>query len=312
MAVLVMKRLVKLLWIILSSQKYVHMSFYDLPLLTNFQGRRPGISPLQRIQPSAPKRVSQPQTSMRTTSASNNTTVPARNNVVNRLVAGAPSKPHDRLNPLRRVQSAAVLDLSPSPKVPLVGPVPASRRVSSACRTTGDSFHTDTKDKQVNSLRRPLSRAQQSTPTPATRRTPNTTRYTPDTPQSRIPRPASRAGSISAYTTTSTHAISSSPSREPKQLMTPTSTARHVRERASFTQAPRPAASRPRSQSGKSTQERPLFSKDIRLSRPASRSHLAAGSNSVKRSRAKRSDSIASASTMADRWEIKDVQAICV
>ncbi|KAF8603812.1 hypothetical protein BDV93DRAFT_125522 [Ceratobasidium sp. AG-I] len=271
--------------------------------------QRPNITPLQRMQPPAPRRVSPPQGLMRTSSASNNT--PTRNNVTDRLVADAPSKPHDRCTPLRRVQSAAVLDLSPGPKVPLVGPVPASRRVSSSCRTVGDSSQVHKQDKQATLPTRPSSRAQLAS-TPATPRTANTSRCAPGTPQSRIPRPASRAGSISGRTDTSARAISSSPGREPQQLLTPTSTVRRVRERASFSQAPRPTTTRPRTQSGRSTQERPLFSKDTRTSRPPSRPHLAAGSSSVMRHQTKRSDSITSVSTTVDRWETLDVQAVAV
>jgi hypothetical protein len=264
------------------------------------------------MQPSASKQASQPQGRTHITSTSDNT--PARNNAINRLVAGAPSKPHDRLTPLRRIQSAAVLHPSAAPKVPLVGPVPASKRVSSKqdtpARTAEGSLRASTQDKQAALSRRPSSRAQPLVSTPATPGAVSGTRCV--TPQSRIPRPASRAESISARTNALTRAISASPSREPHQLLTPTSTVRRVRERASFTQVSRPVASRARSQTGRSMQERSALPKDIRVSRPPSRSHLAAGSNSVVRHRTKRSDSITSVSTMIDRWEGTEVQVAAV
>lgn len=277
----------------------------------HFKARRPGATPLQRMQPSAPRQAIQAQGRTHTTSTSDNT--PARNNIINRLVAGTPSKPHDRLTSLRRIQSAAVLHPSPAPKVPLVGPVPASKRVSgkqdTPCRTAEGSLRTSTQDKQAALSRRPSNRAPLAS-TPVTPRAVSGTRCV--TPQSRIPRPPSRAESISARTVASVRAISTSPSREPQQLLTPASTARRVRERASFTQAPRVAVSRARSQTGRSTQERPVISKDTRVSRPPSRSHLAAGSSSVVRHRTKRSDSITSVSTMVDRWESTEAQVVAV
>ncbi|KAG8700242.1 hypothetical protein FRC08_004823 [Ceratobasidium sp. 394] len=261
------------------------------PNLSNFKqskAYRPGITPLQQSKNSVPKRMSELQP------------------------LGSPAARSQEPCSLRRARSVAAMTPSPSPyssrvagrKTPLIGPVPAARRVSTKL---APAELQPSQDLSQESTRGQQSLHPHPASTPTALRQSGITRRIPTMSQSRIPRPVSRADSISGSARTRSPSVSSAsrtPRREPQQLLTPISTVR-VRERVSSQAArPAPASSmgRARSRTGSSTQERPNFAKDIRLSRPPSRAHLTTESSDVVRRRSRRSNSITSVSELVDRW----------
>lgn len=237
---------------------------------------------------------------------------------IDRIIAGAQGKvssnSRDRFTPLRRVQSAAVMALSPSPqlprivapKVPILGPVPAAKRVSNKhCVNSPLSSSIEGRQnnsERVSALRRCSYQAGLISAPPTPQQTSSPAPRTPSMTQSRIPRPVSRASLAACAREPSIRTISPSPKPEPR-LQTPTSIVR-AQKRASFSQS-RPATpgavARTRSQTGGSMQERPTFAKGKQLSRPSSRAHMAVNPTH----RSKRSDSVTSVST-ADRWAAMD------
>ncbi|KAG9102838.1 hypothetical protein FRC06_000984 [Ceratobasidium sp. 370] len=192
---------------------------------------RPGITPLQQPQTSVPKRMNGPQSLASATSTKNYRDMVVRTSRVNSLVTGVQGSPAARSQEpcsLRRVRSVVTMTPSPSPsssratgrKTPLIGPVPAARRVSTKLapaelRATQDSIQ----DK--------LSLHPHPSPTPNAPRQSGIT--TSGVSQSRIPRPVSRADSISEFMRARSPSASSAlhtPRREPQQLLTPISTVR--------------------------------------------------------------------------------------
>ncbi|KAG8723403.1 hypothetical protein FRC09_003469 [Ceratobasidium sp. 395] len=274
---------------------------------------RPGVMPLQSTQASAPKRTNESQHLASATSSKNQTNVVTGISRVNNGITGTPITPVVRSrepSSLRRVRSVATMTPSPSPsgprttnsKAPIIGPVPAAM-----CVPTKQTPAEPPRVAQDGVKERQESRVRLvSTPTAPGQ---SATRYrTPSMTQSRIPRPASRAGSIAGSIRVPSPSVSTTSrttNREPRQLPTPASTTR-VRERAS-SQASRPAPTdsigRARSRAGSSPQDRAAFTKDVRLSRPSSRAHLIAGANDVAQHRSRRPNSIAGASTLLDRRE---------
>ncbi|KAG9102845.1 hypothetical protein FRC07_010142, partial [Ceratobasidium sp. 392] len=277
------------------------------------KSHRPGVMPLQPAQASTAKRTNEPQHLANSTPTKNRRDTAIRTFRLNSLTADTPAGPAVRSqepSSLRRVRSIATMTPSPSPRssraanpaVPLIGPVPAARRVSIK-QTPIDppgAVQKSIQDKQGSDPHPPS--------TPADPRQSSTRYRTPSISQSRIPRPVSRAGSIAGSMRAPSPSVpttSRTSNREPRQLPTPTSTVR-VRERAS-SQASRPvptaSVNRARSRAGSSPQERPVFAKDTRLSRPSSRIHLPAGTNDVGQHRSRRPDSITSIPAPLDRRE---------
>ncbi|QRV74019.1 amidase [Ceratobasidium sp. AG-Ba] len=267
---------------------------------------RPNITPLQRSQAAIPKHLSDLQQSSAVSSAKNPREKGGRSSRFNSVVSAGQiqsARSQEQIS-LRRVRSVAVMPLSPSPsprapkaalpKSPLVGPVPAARRAS----IKQDSRLTES-SKLVQNTSLDVS---DPAVTPVAPRLMTSRSRVPSMTQSQIPRPASRATSVSEAARAGSP-LPSTPrvaKRELQQLPTPTSIVR------AGSQASRPgssAAMYPRSRAGSSTQEPPALGKDIRLSRPSSRARLVGGPSDVLKHRTKRSDSIASVSTMADRRE---------
>ncbi|KAG8745668.1 hypothetical protein FRC10_007365 [Ceratobasidium sp. 414] len=163
---------------------------------------RPGITPLQQSQNSVPKRMNELQSLDSAASTKSRRDVVVRTSRINSLVTNMQTARSQESCTLRRVRSVAAMTPPPSPcssraagrKTPLIGPVPAVRRVSTKpapaeLRVTQDSSQENIQDKQS------LHPHPVSTST-ALRQSGNTCR-TPSMSQSRIPRPVSRAGSIS-------------------------------------------------------------------------------------------------------------------
>ncbi|KAG8762297.1 Trimeric GatFAB AmidoTransferase(AdT) complex subunit [Ceratobasidium sp. 423] len=184
--------------------------------------RRPGVNPLQRVQASISRRVLPNDLTRTPRTPGSDSHGPQ----IERIISGAYSRPpssRGKCTPLRRVQSAAVMALSREAqiprtvahKVPLLGPVPATRQVKNYTNKTsmvdhGQNEPTPSKRGPYQTLRLV------STPTPQARpRVPST---------SRIPRPASRATTY--LDMDDSDSVRDSLVLESRQLPTPTSVTR--------------------------------------------------------------------------------------
>ncbi|CAE6406156.1 unnamed protein product [Rhizoctonia solani] len=246
--------------------------------------RRPCITPLQRVQESLLKRVNLSNSIRSPRTPGNDSRGPYIGRVISSACNNGSPSSRDKCTPLRRVQSAAVMALSGDAqlprivahKVPLLGPVPATRQLKNRINNT---FVVDHEQNEPTPSKPGLYQTPRfvSTPVPQARsRIPST---------SRIPRPVSRASTYMEMD--DSESVRNSPISEPRQLPTPTSTPR-MGERGSSSQYTTSATSgatvrRVRSQ----TADLPMIVTKRRLSR-------ADDPDPVRAHRMRRSDSVTS------------------